>query len=80
MAGSGWNSKSEGREAPVSIPTPSADTEGNKAADVRDANPQWGHGKFGAGSWDPSTSKPEPRGDGWDSKSETPGSDSEDDD
>lgn len=67
----GWKSKSESQGGtPISLPQPSESGDGNKTADVMTSNPQWGHGKFGQGDWDPSTSKPAPSGSGWDSKSE----------
>ena len=67
----GWKSESESRSKPVSIPQPSESGAGNKSADVMDSNPQWGHGKFGAGSWDPSTSEAAPKASGFDSQSES---------
>lgn len=64
-------SKSEDRGGKaVSIPTPSVDAEGGKKADVMNSNPQTGHGKFGAGDWDPSTHSAAPKGSGWTSRSE----------
>ena len=73
-----WKSKSE--DTSVSIPMPKDSGDGNKHANVDTYGKDFTHGKFDGGSWDPSTSYSEPKGSGWDSKSETPGKDTEDDD
>lgn len=66
----GWNSKSESRGGKVSLPMPDTKEGQDESAEVRNSGPQWGHGDFKEGSWDPSTSFANPKGSGWDSKSE----------